>query len=272
MPTPMTTSPAALPRCAPPACLAALAALLAACGGGGGDALPVPSPFDRFTIGGTVSGLAAPGTAVPPLVLQNNEGDDLVIPTNGSFTFATPIAVGHPYAVRVKSQPAFQFCTVPQGSGAMPGAPVDSVQVACALDKWSGVPEGIWQAVSCDTLRAGNGQRTVWRIVREDESHLAIASGVTHYAAPECGGQATQQWEPGHARFAFEVDGKHTRGPITTFRGQWTHLSPPGNTPVRATFARTGSHVCWDVYTLQDTAGEENASTQARQCFQLLAN
>lgn len=41
---------------------------------------------------------------------------------------------------------------------------------------------------------------------------------------------------------------------------------------VRATFARTGSHVCWDVYTLQDTAGEENASTQARQCFQLLAN
>ena len=66
--TPLPPSHAAaqpLRRCASFACLA-LAASLAACGGGGGDEAPGPSPADRFTIGGTVSGLVAPGAGSSP--------------------------------------------------------------------------------------------------------------------------------------------------------------------------------------------------------------
>ncbi len=44
------------------------------------------TPPQTFTIGGTVSGLAA-STSV---VLQNNGGSNLTVPANGSFTFATP--------------------------------------------------------------------------------------------------------------------------------------------------------------------------------------
>ena len=46
-------------------------------GGGGGQQQAPP----KVTIGGTVAGLAGSG-----LVLQNNGGDDLVVPANGAFT------------------------------------------------------------------------------------------------------------------------------------------------------------------------------------------
>ena len=55
----------------------------------------------QFTLGGTVSGLAGSG-----LVLEVNGGDDLPIPSNGSFTFETPVTSGTQYRVRVATQPA----------------------------------------------------------------------------------------------------------------------------------------------------------------------
>ncbi|NIP16743.1 MAG: hypothetical protein GWM87_00200 [Xanthomonadales bacterium] len=59
---------------------------------------------ETYTVGGTVSGLAGTG-----LVLQNNGGDDLAIPTNGGFTFATRLAGrqrlrGHGQDATVRSQ------------------------------------------------------------------------------------------------------------------------------------------------------------------------
>ena len=50
----------------------ALAASLMACGGGGGDGAPAPgpgpTPIERFTLGGTVSGLA-PASGISGSVL-----------------------------------------------------------------------------------------------------------------------------------------------------------------------------------------------------------
>ena len=54
----------------------------------------------QFTLGGTVSGLAGSG-----LVLELNGGDDLPIPSNGSFTFETPLTSGTRYRVRVATSP-----------------------------------------------------------------------------------------------------------------------------------------------------------------------
>jgi hypothetical protein len=66
----------------------------------------------KATVGVTVSGLTGTG-----LVLQDNGGDSLTIPANGSFTFAT--TVNGAYAVTVLTQPTgpAQLCTVANGSG-----------------------------------------------------------------------------------------------------------------------------------------------------------
>jgi len=81
------------------------------------------------TIGGTVAGLAA-GNSV---TLQNNGGDDLVVPADGSFTFVTGLATGAAYAVTVLTQPTApsQLCTVTNGSGTIPAGNVSDVSVAC---------------------------------------------------------------------------------------------------------------------------------------------
>ena len=246
----LSPSPAAhIRRCAPFTWLA-LAASLAACGGGGGggDGTPAPgpgpTPAERFVIGGTVSGLAPASGASGSsrLVLQNNEGDDLVPMANGRFVFATPLAAGSAYAVRVKSQPEGQTCTVAQGSGAMPGAAVDSVQVACATAVW-GLPEGAWVRENCGPItHTPNHARSLWRLTRQDETRMTITQGSMLYANADCSGSGTAQSEKEYAR--FEVDRKETRGGITAFWGNWIYNAAPNN-PTRAVFARSGPYLCW---------------------------
>jgi hypothetical protein len=88
----------------------------------------------QFTLGGTVSGLAGTG-----LVLEVNGGDDLPIPSNGSFTFETPLTSGTRYRVRVASQPTnpTQVCTVASGDGTIGNANVNNVRVTCASSTFS---------------------------------------------------------------------------------------------------------------------------------------
>lgn len=83
---------------------------------------------NAYTVGGTVSGLS--GT----VVLQDNGGDDLTINSNGSFTFATPVAQGASYSVTVLTQPTGQTCSVTNGSGTMGGANVTNVGVNCVTN------------------------------------------------------------------------------------------------------------------------------------------
>ncbi|WP_418119817.1 lactonase family protein [Variovorax sp. 350MFTsu5.1] len=102
-----------------------------AANGGGGDAPPPPAPppgAPKFTVGGTVTGLAGSG-----LVLQNNAGDDLAIGADGSFSFATSLDDGADYGVTVKTQPtALQVCVAKQAFGTVAGAAVNSVRVNCS--------------------------------------------------------------------------------------------------------------------------------------------
>ena len=83
---------------------------------------------NAYTVGGTVSGLS--GT----VVLQDNGGDNLTINSNGSFTFATPVAQGSTYNVSVLTQPVTQTCTVTNGSGTMGGANVTNVGLTCVTN------------------------------------------------------------------------------------------------------------------------------------------
>lgn len=86
-----------------------------------------------FSVGGTVSGLQGSG-----LQLRNNGGDDLAIASNGSFTFATPLASGNTFEVTIATQPnrPSQTCTVADGSGTV-GGDVRTVKVSCATNAFT---------------------------------------------------------------------------------------------------------------------------------------
>lgn len=83
---------------------------------------------NTYTISGSVSGLSGTG-----MTLQNS-GNNLVINTNGSFTFATPVASGATYTVTTNIQPSTpaQTCTVTNGSGTVTNANITNVTVTCS--------------------------------------------------------------------------------------------------------------------------------------------
>jgi hypothetical protein len=82
----------------------------------------------HYSIGGTVSGLAA-GNSV---VLQNNGGDDLALGADAAFSFDTPLTDGSTYAVTVLTQPAgSQICNVNNGNGTVSGADVTDISITC---------------------------------------------------------------------------------------------------------------------------------------------
>jgi len=84
-----------------------------------------------YPIGGTVSGLT--GT----VVLQNNSTGDLSVSANGSFGFGRLWGNGNSYNVTVLTQPTGQTCTVSNGTGAVAGANVVGITVACVTDTFA---------------------------------------------------------------------------------------------------------------------------------------
>ncbi|MEO7430445.1 MAG: hypothetical protein ABIR62_00060 [Dokdonella sp.] len=90
--------------------------------------MPQTSSGATYTVGGNVSGLVGTG-----LVLKLNGSENLPVSTNGSFTFATALANGAPYAVTVGAQPGSpaQTCTVSNGNGTIGSANVTNVAVTC---------------------------------------------------------------------------------------------------------------------------------------------
>jgi hypothetical protein len=88
---------------------------------------------DTYTIGGMISGLE--GT----VVLQDNGGDNLTLTTNGSFAFATPIAMGATYTVTVFSEPTSpaQTCALSGNTGTVASMDVTTVEVVCTTDSFT---------------------------------------------------------------------------------------------------------------------------------------
>jgi large repetitive protein len=89
---------------------------------------------NRFTIGGTASGLAGSG-----LVLQLNGANDLQVPAAGAFAFPVAVASGTPYVVTVRTQPSnpAQVCTISNGVGVVLSANVTNVGVSCTTNSFS---------------------------------------------------------------------------------------------------------------------------------------
>ena len=100
---------------------------VAAGSGSGSGSGNVTGPF---TIGGTVTGLAAGSTGV---VLQDNAGDNLTVSGNGTFSFKTAVVSGKTYNVSIFAPPTTppQTCTVANGQGTAI-ANVNAVQITCS--------------------------------------------------------------------------------------------------------------------------------------------
>lgn len=83
---------------------------------------------NRYTVGGTVSGLTADG-----LVLINGNAQTTVAKGSTTFTLAAPVADGDKYGISVFTQPTGLKCSVAPntGVGVMGEANVTTVQIAC---------------------------------------------------------------------------------------------------------------------------------------------
>jgi hypothetical protein len=107
------------------------------------SSIRVTCSAQTFTIGGTISGLAA-GTQVT----LNNSGDPLVVSENGSFTFPNRVAYNAGYGVFVGIQPTGQTCTVTRGLGVAVTANISDILVVCSAQTFtvggrvSGLPSG----------------------------------------------------------------------------------------------------------------------------------
>ena len=91
---------------------------------------PVP-PFDacavdQFTVGGAVVDMSTNG----PLVLQNNNRNNVIVTGNTTFEFP-PQDTGTSFSVTVFTQPPGQTCTVSGGTGFVSGSNVSGVLVTC---------------------------------------------------------------------------------------------------------------------------------------------
>jgi len=107
-----------------------------------------------FNIGGTISGLTAPG-----LVLANGS-DTLSVPTGASsFTMPAAVAYGSSYAVTVAAQPTGLTCDVTNGTGTVGTNAVTNIAVACT-DKPLTVGGSISGLGSATGLVLANGTDT----------------------------------------------------------------------------------------------------------------
>lgn len=88
---------------------------------------------NKYTVGGSVSGLAGAG-----LVLQNNGGDNLAVSANGSIVFPTSIDSGSTYNVSVLTQPTnlSQTCSVTNGAGTVGGSNITNVGITCVTNSF----------------------------------------------------------------------------------------------------------------------------------------
>ncbi|MDH4262852.1 MAG: hypothetical protein OEV78_07410 [Spirochaetia bacterium] len=109
-----------------------------------------------YTIGGSVSGLST-GNSV---TLQNNLADDLIVSSNGSFTFSTRVAANSAYSVSVKTpQPAGQVCSVSSGTGTA-ASNVSTVYILCTLTGGTGITPVTLASPAAGTTTTVNGSLT----------------------------------------------------------------------------------------------------------------
>jgi hypothetical protein len=82
-------------------------------------------PNPTFSIGGTVTGASG------PIALQNSNGTNVIVATDGTFDFETEMVPSAIYNVTVAVHPTSQTCRVANGAGMVKSADISNVAVTC---------------------------------------------------------------------------------------------------------------------------------------------
>jgi hypothetical protein len=193
-------------------------------------------PVNTHLLGGQVTGLLTGQR----LMLQNNQGDDLVLTGNGRFFFGTPLAGGSAYAVRVQAQPAGQTCSVASASGTVANAHVPSVQVACAAATPTELPEGGWASSFCSPGSPEPSRRNYVNIQRTGDASATLRQGYLGFSRDVfCGGTGAVAYDD-RLQGSVAFDRKESRGDITAFWG----LQSTSAGSKRVVWARKGPYLC----------------------------
>ena len=90
---------------------------------------------ETYSVGGSVSGLAQ-GNSVE---LQNNNGNNLVVSSNGGFTFTEELDSNSSYAVSVLNNPSTpeQNCLVTNATGDINSTNITNVQISCSTETFT---------------------------------------------------------------------------------------------------------------------------------------
>lgn len=96
--------------------------------------ITVTCSTNRFTLGGTITGLSGSG-----LVLETPGGGRFEATMSGAFTFPNAVPSGTAYLVRVTSQPTSpsQTCAVDNASGSVGDANVEDIAVTCTTNRYT---------------------------------------------------------------------------------------------------------------------------------------
>lgn len=136
---------------------------------------------ETYTVGGTVTGLATNNS----VLLQNNGGNNLIVSSNGSFTFTSALDDESNYLVTVISQPTSpnQTCSIVNGNGTLAGADITNVMVNCVTETYtiggsvSGLALGndlTLQNNGGDDLIISNDGTFTFSTALDDESNYAV--------------------------------------------------------------------------------------------------
>lgn len=249
--------------------LALIATLaLTGCGGGSGSGSSGPT---TYTLGGTLSGLAA-GQSVS---LQDNGGDTLQLNANGPFSFPMSLATGSAYTVTVQSHTPGIACPVSNGSGTVGSSNVTGIGVSCAAgaetvlysfganatdgeEPYAGVIKDGAGNVYGTTYRGGaNGYGTVFKIAVSGSESVLYSFGATAtdgqypYAAPIID-------TSGNLYGTTEQSGANSNGTGTVFK-----LNPSGTETILYSFGVAPDAEQPHAGLIMDTAGNLFGTTES---------
>lgn len=130
---------------------------------GNGTTLASVNIAGQYSIGGTISGLLTASS----IVLRKQNGDDLTVGANGSFTFLTGISAGDAYNITILTQPATTVCIVQNGTGTAANN-VTNILVTCPVGVkngllWMRCTHGqIWNTAAGDCTGTGSSSFNVY--------------------------------------------------------------------------------------------------------------
>lgn len=116
----------------------------------------------NYTIGGTLSGILTSG-----VVLRKQNGDDLTVAANGTFTFATGTPVGQAYSISIITQPGDTRCIIQNADG-IANAAVSNIIVTCPVGikngrLWMRCAYGqVWNTTAGNCTGAGSAANDIW--------------------------------------------------------------------------------------------------------------